>query len=124
MKFVVAAAALALTASPLVAADLGTTGISLGGEAVAEYNIDAENLSLVVTPEVSYDFTGYFVASAATDLTIYDGEFTEATFEVLPVIDFRVEREVMANVTAYGEMSYDLEAQERGDATVGMSFNF
>ena len=124
MKFVVAAAALALTASPLVAADLGNTGISLGGEAVAEYNVDAENLSLVVTPEVSYNFTGFFVASAATDLTIYDGEFTEATFEVLPTIDLRVEREVMANLTAYGEMSYNLEAQERGDATVGVSFNF
>jgi hypothetical protein len=124
MKFVVAAAALALTASPLVAAELGNTGISLGGEAVAEFNIDAENLSLVVTPEVSYNFTGFFVASAATDLTIYDGEFTEATFEVLPIIDFRVEREVMANLTAYGEMSYDLEAKERGDATVGVSFNF
>jgi len=124
MKFVVAAAALALTASPLVAADLGNTGISLGGEAVAEFNIDAENLSLVVTPEVSYNFTGFFVASAATDLTIYDGEFTEATFEVLPTIDLRVEREVMANLTAYGEMSYNLEAQERGDATVGVSFNF
>ena len=124
MKFVVAAAALALTASPLVAAELGNTGISLGGEAVAEFNIDAENLSLVVTPEVSYNFTGFFVASAATDLTIYDGEFTEATFEVLPTIDLRVEREVMANLTAYGEMSYNLEAQERGDATVGVSFNF
>ena len=55
MKFAAFTAAALLAATNAQAFELGTTGISLGLETTAEYNIDAENMTLVTTPELAYN---------------------------------------------------------------------
>lgn len=124
MKLAVIAAVATVAGSPMVAMDLGTSGISLGGEAVTEYAMDAERMTLVVTPEATYTFNNILFA-ASTDIDVYDNEFVvDSAFDILPTVDFRVEAEVISNMTTYVETSYDLDAKARGEVTVGASFAF
>ena len=37
------------------AAEIGSTGISIGVETIAEYNVDAEQSTLTIEPELGYD---------------------------------------------------------------------
>jgi len=122
MKAIIVAAALAAVGTQAAAIELGA-GLSLNTTATAEYNIDAENMTATVEPTIGYAAPLDIALSVGTELSIYDGEFVEATFETLPTLDFRAERD-MFNATVYGEVSYDLDAEARTDAVVGVSFSF
>ena len=121
MKFVLATVA-TLAATSASAADLGM-GLTAGGEAVAEYNVDAENMLVTLEPTI-----GYTIAPVDVDLTasslinIYNDEFVLG--DTLPTIDFEARKELWNGLDIYGGVSYDLEVENRGDMTVGVSFNF
>lgn len=122
MRLLATTAAALLLATSASAMDLGM-GLSLNTEVTAEYAVDAEKLTLT-TPELGYTLSGFDI-TASTELAIYNGEFVvEDTFSTLPTIDFTVEREVMNGLTAYVETSYDLDAGERGEITLGTTFAF
>ena len=123
MKAIIAAAALAVVGTQAAAIDLGA-GLSLTTTATAEYNIDAENMTATLEPVIGYAAPAEVMLSVGTELSIYDGDFVDATFETLPTLDFRAEKTFMPNASVYGEVSYDLEAEERTDAIVGVSFSF
>jgi len=123
MKAIIAAAALAVVGTQAAAIDLGA-GLSLTTTATAEYNIDAENLTATIEPVIGYAAPAEVMLSVGTELSIYDGDFVDATFETLPTLDFRAEKTFIANGSVYGEVSYDLEAEARTDAIVGVSFSF
>lgn len=124
MKTIIAAAVLAAFGSTVSAADLGY-GISFTGEATAEYNLDAEVMSVVVVPTVGYYASAIDAQfEVSSTLSIYDDELVDATFETLPTLDFRVEKGVFTDAVVYGEVSYDLEADVRSDAVVGLTFTF
>ena len=121
MKVVALAAALALTAPAVYAGEIGATGITWGVETTAEYNIDVETFSVVSTPELGYSLAGFDMAVSA-DINIYSDAFVLG--DTKPTLELSVEREIMTNLTAYVETTYDLETSTRGDAIVGMSFTF
>lgn len=126
MKLLAPAAMAALFASTTLASsfEIGNTGVALNTEVVGEYLVDAENMTVVVTPTLAYTWQGAYVA-ASTDLTIYNDELVVSdTFNVLPTIDFEAEYNLNANARVYGEVSYDLEAEERSDVTLGVAFSF
>lgn len=116
------AATIAGTAASAELANVG--GFSFGGEVTAEHAVDAEQTMVVVEPKVEYDFVGWGLEASA-ELAIYDNSFVvDDTFGELPTIKFRAEREVMDNLTIYGETTYDLEATERGEIVLGTTFAF
>lgn len=117
------AAIVAVMASSASALELGY-GLSLSNTATAEYNVDTEVMSLKTEPTLAYAAPYGVGVSVGTELSIYEDEFVDATFETLPTLDFRADREVHTGLTVYGEVSYDLEAEERGDAVLGVSFSF
>ena len=123
MRLLATTAAALLLATSVSAMDLGM-GLSLNTEVTGEYKVDAENMTLTSTPELVYTNFGFDFA-ASTELAIYDDKFVvEDTFSTLPTIDFTVERELMDGLTAYVETSYDLDAGERGEITLGSTFAF
>ena len=108
---------------------IGTTaiaedGLYFEGEVVVEYNVDTSGLTSVVTPTVRYAY-GDADFTASSDLALWDdGSVVDDTLDVMPTIDFRADYTVNDSLELYGEVSYDLEEEERGDAVVGASFNF
>ena len=124
MKLVAVATVAALGATAAQAEIANVAGFSFGATTTTEYTVDAENLTLTVEPSVSYGLMGVDL-SASTELSIYDDEFVvEDTFDALPVVDLRAEKAVWDNITVYGETSWDLDASERGEITLGASFAF
>ena len=121
MKNLTLAALFAVTATSASAMDLGTTGLSLNTEVVAEYNVDAENMLLRAEPELGYTVAGIDLTAGAL-LPIYDDDIVLG--DKLPTLDFGAKKALMDGLKVYGEVAYDLEAEERGDLTVGLSFNF
>jgi len=117
-------APLALVATLIGTASFAEDGFVFAGEINAEYNVDSEVMTSLVTPEVSYSM-GYATLIASTDLALYnDGLVVSDTLQTLPALDFRAEYTLRHNVELYGEVSYDLDAEARGDVVVGASFAF
>lgn len=123
MKFVIAAVA-ALTASSASAAELGLFGLTAGGETVAEYNVDQESMLLTIEPNVGYTIQPFEIDLTASALmTVYEDDFVLG--DTMPVIDLEARKALlMEGLEVYGNVGYDLEAEERTDLKVGMSFNF
>lgn len=120
----IAALVAALTSTAASAIEIGY-GLTAGAETVAEYNVDAERMTLTLEPTVGYTIQPLELnLEASTLLNIYDEEFVDATWETMPTIDFRASKGLMDGLEIYGEVSYDLEAEERGDVVVGASFSF
>jgi len=121
MKLVIAAVA-TLAATSVSAADLGM-GLTAGGEAVAEYKVDAENMLVTLEPTI-----GYTVAPVDVDLTasslinIYNDEFVFG--DVKPVLDLEARKDLMTGMEIYTGVGYNFETKERTDITIGVSFNF
>lgn len=120
MKLTAATAAIvAVMATTSYANDL-----SFGGETTGEYNADQEAFSLTLTPEAVYstervDFT------LSSDLTLYDEvDNFSLNNDDLPTLDLEVSTYLDTNLELYGKVSYDLEAEDRGDVVVGATFSF
>ena len=99
-------------------------GVTFGGDVTGEYNTDSEAFTLTLTPEVGYtwdrvDFT------LSSDLTLYDqaDDFSLNKGEK-PTLDLEVSTYLDVNLEVYGKVSYDLEAEDRGDLVVGATFSF
>ena len=115
----------ACAAEEAAAIDLGA-GLSVGATTDASYDIDAENMNLMITPELGYSAWGANF-SVDMDINIYDQEeFVLGDAFDKPVINFGVEYSIgMVNgLTAYGETSYDWDASDTVGSKVGVKFSF
>ena len=124
-SLVVAATAITLVASQAAAMDLGN-GLSVGATTDASYDIEAENLNLMITPKVGYSTWGANFG-VAMDIDIYDEEefvLDDALDEA--VIDFTVDYPIglVDGLVAYGETSYNFDAEDTVDSKVGVKFTF
>jgi hypothetical protein len=123
MKVITTAAAAVLLTTAVNAADLGN-GISFGGETDVNWGVDAEALTMTLTPELGYVFFGNDL-TLSSDLDVYSAEefqLDNALDDL--VLDFKVTRDVYENLELYGKTSWDLDAAERGEITVGATFSF
>lgn len=117
----VAAAVVATSASAGV--DLGN-GLSFGGEVVAERNVDQSDSTIVVTPELTYT-RDLLEITLGTDLSVYDNEFVlDTTFQTKPTLDLGVSYDLREDLELYGNTSWDLETETRGDLVIGAKFSF
>ena len=126
MRTIVLATVAAMATAPVMAADLGTTGLTLNTEAEAQYKVDAETTTIKLTPELGYAFMGVDL-TAATTLNVYDnaGGFTlDDEFDHLPTL--KVGASYMANDDLELELgtSYNFETETRDEITLTATFAF
>jgi len=125
MKFAALATVAMITATSVTAAEIGATGISIGAELDNNYNVDTEDFTITLTPEVGYAWNG-FDFSASTDLSVLEND-TVTFADEMPTLDFGVEYGIqlwMLDATLYGETGYDLELEDMADVEMGMKFSF
>jgi hypothetical protein len=116
----------AMATAPAMAADLGTTGLTLNTEAEAQYKVDAETTTIKLTPELGYALMGVDL-TAATTLNVYDnaGGFTLGDeFDHMPTIDFGASYMATDALELELGTAYDLEAKERSEITLTATFAF
>jgi len=124
----VAAMATATTASAM---DLGN-GLSLNTEVKAFRLVDAETNNVTVEPELRYT-TGALSVFGEVPLTVYETDhasgddfaiqnITEDGYK--PVLEFGAEYNINEMTQVYGETTWDLNTEDRGEVEVGISFNF
>ena len=123
MKIAAIAAVATIAATSVSAAELGIMGLTAGGEAVAEYNTDAETMSVTLEPEIGYTIQPLEVElTASSVLDIYQDDFVFG--DELPTVDFEARKGLATGLEIYGGVGFDLEAEERTDIKVGVSFKF
>ena len=121
MKLAITTAAALLVATSASAIELGIAGLTATTTTTAEYNVDAENMTLTLEPEVGYAFAGIDF-TAGSEISIYNDDFVLG--DEMPTLDFKAARKVWDNLELYGEVGYDFELEERTDVTLGASFKF
>jgi len=122
----IAAVALAASATVAGAVDLGTTGVTLNTDIVAMHKLDAEATTMTIEPELGYAM-GMANFTIGTMLNVWDNDNNvtiDDEFDHLPVVDFGVTYGLTDNVELEAMTSYDLEAEQRGEATVMLTFSF
>ena len=100
---------------------------SFGGDLDANYALDAERMTLDITPELTVTPAQGISLEAGTTLALYDDAFVVSdTLDVLPTITFEATYSpmMMDKVEWYAKTSYNLEAEERGEIHVGATFSF
>jgi len=126
MRTIVLAMVAAMATAPAMAADLGSTGLTLNTEAEAQYKVDAETTTIKLTPELGYAFLGLDL-TAATTLNVYDnaGGFTlDDEFDHLPTIDLGASYMATDALELEIGTAYNLEAKERSEVTLTATFAF
>ena len=125
MKTTLLAAAFAVIGTPMLA-----DGLSFGGEVETEYNMDAEKMTVILTPETKYEM-GAATFALSSDLSIYDSSAVDSWTATnlleegsRPDIDVTVEYTLQDGLTVYGETGWDIDAKERKDIVVGTTFEF
>ena len=116
-----AAIVAAATTTAAQAGEIGATGITWGLETTAEYNVDAENMSVTTTPELGYHWS-MINLTLSSDIAVYDDEFVAG--DVMPTLDFKAGTHIMENLEVYVETGYDLELEDMSDIVVGATFSF
>ena len=129
MKLAATTIAFVSFASTVSAMDLPLAGLTLNTDAVAEYKVDAETSTLVVTPELAYtpDAIDRLTLTATMDVYVWDnaGGFTAMdTFDVKPEIAFGATFAATDALELEALTSYDFEADQRGEITVRATFSF
>lgn len=122
--FIAAAALAALTTTAQAEGMIGP--LTFGGEVESKYNVDQEIFDVTLTPEVAYGM-GATELTLSTDLTVWNSDtefFVADHLDTLPTLDFGATYQIWDNTEAFGEVSYDLDTEVRGDIEVGVSFNF
>lgn len=115
----------ACQATEAEAAEIGSTGISIGAELDNRYNVDGDDMTVTLTPGLGYDWRG-FALSAEMDVVLYENEFT-LNNDDLPTLDFGAEYGLGLwglTSTAYIESGYNFETDDMSDVEVGISFSF
>ena len=127
MKTTLIAAAFVVAGTPLLA-----EGLTFGGEVDSEYKVDAESMTVTLTPEVNYGM-GKWNFEASTDISVYNNKSTADSNFVLfdaldsgthPALDFEVTYGLRDNLELSAGSSWDLNAGKRGEVTIGASFSF
>ena len=126
MRTIVLATVATMAATSAMAEDLGTTGLTLNTDLVAQYKVDAETTTFKLTPELGYAFMGIDL-TAATTLNLYDnaGGFTlDDEFDHMPTIDLGAS--YMASDALELELgtAYNLETKDRSEVTMTATFSF
>lgn len=116
MKYPAIAAAAVLAASSASAIDIGNTGISLGGEIVAEYNITDEQQAIEFTPSLGYTIMAVnLTADTTIDLKNMD--------DYKLGIDWDAEVSMGSGWAVYGEVQTN-DDWESDDWTIGTKWKF
>jgi hypothetical protein len=122
-KLTTAAAVLFLSTAAVQAADLGN-GVTAGAEIDAWYGVDAEALTMTLSPEIGYSIWDNDL-SLSTDINVYkDQEFVMGNSLDSMILDFEVTRDIWSNIEAYAKTSWDLDTRERGEISIGGKFSF
>ena len=118
-KLLIAGAlAATLTGTTVAAAEIGATGISIGGKLDGNYVTGVDTYSIDFIPSAGFEKWGI----------AFKGETTIDVIElnngdVFQGIDFDASYNITSGLKAYGEISADQDL-EFGDAKVGVSFAF
>jgi opacity protein-like surface antigen len=130
MKNIFTAAVVATLFAGAAAAEtqLGN-GFSLETEVKAERKVDAETSIVTISPEVTYNVgtVAGLELTAGTTLSVWDNtdSFTiDDEFDHLPVLEFGADYAIRDDLSLEASTSYDLEAEERGEITVSLTFAF
>jgi len=125
MKTTLLATAFAVIGTPMLA-----DGLSFGGEVETEYNMDAEKMTVILSPETRYEM-GAATFTLSSDLSIYDSSAVDSWTATnlleegsRPDIDVTVEYVLQDGLTVYGETGWDIDAKDRKDVIVGVNFAF
>ena len=122
MKLAIATVAL-MTATTVNAESM----VSFGGQVDANYAMDAKNMTVEITPEITVAPTEGLAFVAGTTLAIWDDELVfDNTLDVMPSLDFEMTYTMSSIPTLewYTSTSYDLDAKARGEINFGATFAF
>jgi len=132
MRKLLALVALVMATTTAQAADLAP-GLSLDTEVKAFRTVDAERNQITIEPELSWEpvVDGALSVTVSSLISAYDSTATDSftladTFDEgsRPNIDLGVYYQLNANATVYGETAWDIDAKDRTDVEVGVSFKF
>ena len=132
MRTFVLALVAAMAATSATAMDLPLPGLELNTEAKVFRKMDAETNNVTIEPELRYT-TGALAFYGSSLITVYEtGHASGNDFAITnvlddgykPTLDLGVEYTINENMMAYGESSWDFNAEDRGEIEVGLSFNF
>ena len=101
-------------------------------EVTAEYSVDAEKTIMDYEPEMEIGFALDWSLDIGTKIPLYDSTAIDSVriFDTLdegnrPNINFEVTYGGFGdNLEVYGKTHWDIDKEDRGDVTVGMSFSF
>ena len=121
------------TATTAHAADLGN-GLSLNTEAKAFHKVDAETNHITVEPELRWANGGPLSLWVESPITVYETNHASgdniAVLNILddgnyPILELGADYALSGSSKAYVETTYDFNGvDDRGEITVGVSFNF
>ena len=122
--FVAAAIAVASTSA------LAENGLSFGGEVASQYKVDAEQFTVVLTPEATYTM-GDTAFTASTDLSVWDS-VAEDNFTLMnslddgsyPALKLEVTHQLQGNMELSVGTAWDFNDEAREELTVGATFKF
>ena len=121
-----------MVAGTAQAADLAP-GVALNTELKAWHEVDAEKNYITINPEVEWTpgVDGALTLSVGTIITAYETQTGDnfVLFDALdegsrPNIDFGAEYDLGNGAELFGETSWDVDAEDRTELKVGVSFNF
>lgn len=124
---IIATAFLAAMATTAAHAVELTPNLALNTEVVATHKVDAEESTLVATPELAYTPVKGLEMTAGIELNIWDNtnNFTlDNEFDVKPEILLGATYLVQEGLELEAATSYDFEAQDRGEITLTATFSF
>ena len=130
VTFVAAALAVASTSALAEGEAVSLNGFSLGGEVASEYKVDAEQFTVVLTPEATYTM-GDTAFTASTDLSVWDS-VAEDNFTLMnsldegsyPALKLEVTHQLQGNMELSVGTAWDFNDEAREELTVGATFKF
>lgn len=132
MRKLLSAVAILFAATTAQAADLAP-GLSLDTELKAFRSIDAERNQITIEPEVRWEpvIDGPLALTVGSVLSVYDSNAADSltildTLEdgSRPNIDLGAYYTLGNGATLYGETAYDIDAEDRTEVEIGLSFKF
>jgi len=133
MRTLVLATVAAMAATTAAAIDLPVAGMTLDTEVKAWHEVDAETNHLTINPEVNWTpNAGALTLTAGTVITAYDSSLTGDSFVLFdtldegsrPNIDLGAEYDLGNGGELFAKTSWDVDAEDRTELKVGVTFNF
>ena len=133
MRTLVLATVAAMAATSAAAIDLPAPGLTLDTEVKAWHEVDAETNHLTINPEVNWTpNAGALTLTAGTVITAYETRTVGDNFILFdaldegsrPNIDLGAEYDLGNGGELFATTSWDVDAEDRTELKVGVSFNF